>query len=104
MMISLLTFLSLDCLALSSFAVVAPDEALALALAAGFLTISISCCNDSGDPGFAASCKVHKVKSHKEISINCILSNEITNTTFANASTRLWSSEMTTLDSSVTKV
>lgn len=102
MMISLLTFLSLDCLALSSFAVVAPDEALALA--AGFLTISISCCNGSGDPGFAASCKVHKVKSHKEISINCILSNEITNTTFANASTRLWSSEITTLDSSVTKV
>lgn len=102
MMISLLTFLSLDCLALSSFAVVAPDEALALA--AGFLTISISCCNDSGDPGFAASCKVHKVKSHKEVSINCILSNEITNTTFANASTRLWSSEMTTLDSSETKV
>lgn len=102
MMLSLLTFLSLDCLALSSFAVVAPDEALALA--AGFLTISISCCNDSGDPGFAASCKVHKVKSHKEISINCILSNEITNTTFANASTRLWSSEITTLDSSVTKV
>lgn len=101
MMISLLTFLSLDCRALSSFATVPPDEAFALA--AGFLTISISCCNDSGDPGFAASCKVHKV-SHKEISIDCTLSNKRTNTTFANASTRLWSSEMTSLDSSVTKV
>lgn len=50
----LITFLSLEYLRLSSFATARPDKAVALA--EGFLAISTSCCNDSGDPGLAASC------------------------------------------------
>jgi hypothetical protein len=62
------------CLSLLSFPVELSERPAVLVT--GFRMMSISCCNDSEDPDFEAS--------------------------FASASTRLWSSEMT-LDSSVTK-
>lgn len=51
------TFLSLGVLAVSSLPTAKGDKFAALA---GFLAISISCCNDSGDPGLAASWKLGK--------------------------------------------
>lgn len=47
------TFLSFNCLALSSLPTLTPD--IATTLAVGFFTSSTSCCNDSGDPVFAAT-------------------------------------------------
>lgn len=51
------TFLSLHCLVLSSFPTLRPGNTATLT-AVGFLAISTSCCNDSGDPGLAASCRL----------------------------------------------
>lgn len=60
-MTSPVTFLSFNCLALSSFPTFTLDRAATLP--AGFFTISTSCCNDSGDPGFWATCKLELVRN-----------------------------------------
>lgn len=60
-MTSPLTFFFIECVALSSFPTLITDRAATLA--AGFFTTSTSCCNDSGDPGFAATYKLELVRN-----------------------------------------
>lgn len=100
-MTSPVTFLSFNCLALSSFPTFTLDRAATLP--AGFFTISTSCCNDSGDPGFWATCKLEFVRNCETHHDERQCYTKWMKITFAKASTRLWSSEIT-LDSSMTKV
>ena len=51
--IFLVTFFSLACLVLSSFPTETAEKAEGFA--EGFLATSTNCCNDSGEPGLAAS-------------------------------------------------